>query len=166
MLGAAEEGERRLRLRYPLSNVNCLTAFERKKAPDPFSLGTPQRSPGSRAYCFAACQGSSTTPSPTTARELAPSASVAFPQTEQGRHPDLPFSPLYALPTGSSIYASTAASRLPPQDSRPGWNRFSFPVGLFHPLQYAGLSRRVSVPGFPPGFPRFSLSFLPDTLPF
>ncbi len=28
------------------------------------------------------------------------------------------------------------------QDSRPEWSRFSFSVGLFHPLQCAGLSRR------------------------
>ncbi len=30
----------------------------------PHVRGTPQRSPGSRAYCFAACQGSLTTPGP------------------------------------------------------------------------------------------------------
>jgi hypothetical protein len=29
-----------------------------------------------------------------------------------------------------------------PANSRPGWIRCSFPVGLFHPLQHAGLSRR------------------------
>ena len=34
------------------------------------------------------------------------------------------------------------SSRNHRQDSRPEWSRFSFPVGLFHPLQCAGLSRR------------------------
>jgi hypothetical protein len=42
-------------------------------------------------------------------------------------------------------YASPAASQRPVQDSRSGWSRLSFPVGLFHPLQHAGLSR-LSVP--------------------
>jgi hypothetical protein len=41
------------------------------------------------------------------------------------------------------IYASTAASRRPSQDSGSGCSRFSLPVGLFHPLQHAGLARRT-----------------------
>jgi hypothetical protein len=32
------------------------------------------------------------------------------------------------------------------QDSRPEWSRFSFSVGLLHPLQCAGLSRRSPSP--------------------
>ena len=32
------------------------------------------------------------------------------------------------------------------QDSRPEWSRFSFSVGLSHPLQCAGLSRRSLSP--------------------
>jgi hypothetical protein len=32
------------------------------------------------------------------------------------------------------------------QDSRPEWSRFSFSVGLSHPLQCAGLSRRSPSP--------------------
>src|ERR1017187_2074369 len=51
-----------------------------------------------------------------------------------------------AQPTDASVYASPAASRRPVQDSRSGWSRFSFPVGLFHPLQHAGLSRRTLSP--------------------
>src|SRR5208282_4644111 len=38
------------------------------------------------------------------------------------------------------------ASRPPRQDSRSRWSRFSFLVGLFHPRQCAGLSRRSAVP--------------------
>jgi hypothetical protein len=34
------------------------------------------------------------------------------------------------------------------QDSRPEWIRFSFSVGLSHPLQCAGLSRRSLSPVF------------------
>jgi transposase-like protein len=47
----------------------------------------------------------------------------------------------------TSVCASSATSRHHLQDSRPGWIRCSFPVGLFHPLQHAGLSRRT--PGCP-----------------
>ena len=107
------------------------------------------RSPGSRAYCFSACLGSSTTPGPFPARELAPDNGVAFPLTEKGRHPVLRFRSSIAQPTGASVYASPAASRRHAQDSRSGWSRFSFPVGLFHPLQHAGLSRRTPSPSFP-----------------
>src|ERR1035437_9061932 len=117
---------------------------------------TPRRSTGSRAYCFSACLGSSTTPGPAMARELSPSAGVAFPLTEKSRRPVLSFRSSIAQPTDASVYASPAASRRPVQDSRSGWSRFSFPVGLFHPLQHAGLSRRTPSPCFPPVplFPR------------
>src|SRR5215472_14277021 len=50
-----------------------------------------------------------------------------------------------ARPTDTSVYASSGTSRRRLQDSRPGWIRCSFPVGLFHPLQHAGLSRRSPV---------------------
>src|ERR1035437_2599166 len=90
------------------------------------------------------------------ARELSPSAGVAFPLTEKSRRPVLSFRSSIAQPTDASVYASPAASRRPVQDSRSGWSRFSFPVGLFHPLQHAGLSRRTPSPCFPPVplFPR------------
>ena len=61
-----------------------------------------------------------------------------LPADRTGSAPGSPFSQLNTLPTGASVYASPAASRRPVQDSRSGWNRFSFPVGLLHPLQYAG----------------------------
>jgi hypothetical protein len=53
------------------------------------------------------------------------------------------FSKLNSRPTDTSVYASTDTSRCRLQDSRPGWIRYSFPVGLFHSLQHAGLSRRT-----------------------
>src|SRR5208282_5630058 len=81
--------------------------------------GTPKRSPGSRACSFSACLGSTTTRDHPPARDSV-GVCVAFPLRKQGRHPDLWFSQLDTLPTDSSVYASTAASRLPPQDSRPG----------------------------------------------
>src|SRR5271157_2026992 len=70
-----------------------------------------------------------------------------LPTVRTGSAPGSMFSQLNTLPTGTSVYASPAASRRPAQDSRPGWSRCSFPVGLFHPLQYAGLSRRSLSPG-------------------
>ena len=48
-----------------------------------------------------------------------------------------------ARPTDAPVYASTETSRPPSQNSGSGWIRCSFPVGLFHPLQHAGLSRRT-----------------------
>jgi hypothetical protein len=53
---------------------------------------------------------------------------------------------LNTLPVNTPVYASPMDSRPPVQDSGPGWSRFPFPVGLFHPLQYAGLSRRSLSP--------------------
>ena len=82
--------------------------------------------------------GSSTTPGLTAARDLTLLASMAFPQTAKGRRPVVSFRSSIAQPTDASVYASPAASRRPVQDSRSGWSRFSFPVGLFHPLQHAG----------------------------
>ena len=78
---------------------------------------TPRRSPGSRAYCFSACLGSSTTPGPAMARDLSPFAGVAFPLTEKGRRPVLSFRSSITQPTDASVYASPAASRRPMQDS-------------------------------------------------
>jgi hypothetical protein len=45
-------------------------------------------------------------------------------------------------PSGILTSIRTTASRRPTQDSRSGWSRCSFPVGLLH-LQHAGLSRRT-----------------------
>src|SRR5204863_7633605 len=55
-------------------------------------------------------------------------------------------SKLYALPVAAPFYASDRTSRCAPQDSGAGWIRCSFPVGLFHSLLHAGLSRRSVCP--------------------
>src|ERR1700747_3227872 len=61
---------------------------------------------------------------------------------ERSRHPvPSAFRSSIAQPTGTSVYASNETLRCRLQDSRPGWIRyFPYPVGLFHPLQHAGLS--------------------------
>ena len=78
-------------------------------------------------------------------RPLANSANarVAFPSLVSGRRPrTVIFRSSIARPADASVYASSAASRRRPQDSRSRWFATSFLVGLFHSLQYAGLSRR------------------------
>src|ERR1700678_1106752 len=106
------------------------------------------RSPGSRAHCFLTCWGSSTTPSPAAARELTRFAGVAFPLTEKGRHSDCSFRSSMARPPVPLSTLQLSPSRATVQDSRPEWSRFSFSVGLSHPLQCAGLARRSPSPGF------------------
>ena len=70
-------------------------------------------------------------------------ARVAFPDLARGRRPGtVNFRSSIARPADASIYASSAASRRRPQDSRSRWFATSFLVGLFHSQQYAGLSRR------------------------
>ena len=70
-------------------------------------------------------------------------ARVAFLPSERSRRAvQSAFRSSIARPTDTSVYASSGISRRRMQDSRPGWIRCSFPVGLFHPLQHAGLSRR------------------------
>jgi hypothetical protein len=104
------------------------------------------RSPGSRAHCFLTCWGSSTTPSPAAARELTRFAGVAFPLTEKGRHSDCSFRSSMARPPVPLSTLQLSPSRATVQDSRPEWSRFSFSVGLSHPLQCAGLARRSPSP--------------------
>jgi hypothetical protein len=106
---------------------------------------TCRRSPGSRACCFSACAGSQTTQDRQTARGLR-GCRVAFVPSERSRRPvPSAFRSSIARPTDTSVYASSGISRRRLQDSRPRWIRCSFPVGLFHPLQHAGLSRRSPI---------------------
>ena len=78
------------------------------------------------------------------------SCRIAFPHVVQGRHPKLVISELNGWPALPPVNASRASSRLPAHDSGPQWSSFSFHVGLFHPLLYAGLSRRFhNVPLIP-----------------
>ncbi len=100
------------------------------------------RSPGSRAHCVLTCLDSSTTPSPAATRDLARLADVAFPLTEKGRHSVACFRSSMIPPASPLSTLRYDPSRDHRQDSRPEWSRFSFSVGLSHPLQCAGLSRR------------------------
>ena len=132
--------------------VSALRLSPSRTGLDSLAAETPWRSPGSRTCCFSTCLGSATTPGPASARDLSPPAGVAFSLTGKDRHPDLSFSRLNTQPDDASVYASPTASQRPAQDSRSGRSRYSFPVGLFHPLQHAGLSRRTqssTLPRFP-----------------
>jgi hypothetical protein len=100
------------------------------------------RSPGSRAHCLLTCLDSSTTPSPAATRDLTRRADVAFPLTEKGRHSVACFRSSMIPPASPLSTLRCDSSRNHRQDSRPEWSRFSFSVGLSHPLQCAGLSRR------------------------
>ena len=72
---------------------------------------------------------------------------VAFPAVRRGWRPKRVISEPNGSPTLSPVNASRAASRLPAHDSGPSSISYSFHVGLFYPLRYAGLSRRFpSVP--------------------
>ena len=124
----------------PLQNVHV-----RMMALSPSRTGllaqTLWRSPGSRAHCVLTCLDSSTTPSPAATRDLARRAGVAFPLTEKGRHPVASFRSSMIPPASPLSTLRYDPSRVHRQDSRPEWSRFSFSVGLSHPLQCAGLSR-------------------------
>src|ERR1017187_4669755 len=80
--------------------------------------------------------GSLTTPGPAFARE------ITLPPMLPSRHSQGVGARIYGFrssitqPINASVYASPAASRQPTQDSRSGWSRCSFPVGLLHPLQH------------------------------
>ena len=57
---------------------------------------------------------------------------------------------MLARPTDTPVYASSYISQWRLQDSRPGWIRCSFPVGLFHPYNmpvYPALSGWPSIHG-------------------
>ena len=74
-------------------------------------------------------------------------AGVAFPMHPQGRHPNFTFSKLNTQPADALCLRfdgglTTATARLKGQVVR-----YSFPVGLFHSLLHAGLSRRTPSPG-------------------
>jgi hypothetical protein len=65
-------------------------------------------------------------------------------------------SPETLQPAQFSVISALSTLRCHPsrdhrQDSRPEWSRFSFSVGLSHPLQCAGLSRRSLSPYSPHG---------------
>ncbi len=109
-----------------------------------------RRSPGSRACCFSACAGSLTTQGRRPARVSRSPPCCLPPKGDgvgalkgifeaQSPRPPMPLSTLQASPCDDTCKTQ----------GRNGV-AFSFPAGLFHPLQHAGLSRR---------FPRVAAAF-------
>jgi hypothetical protein len=82
----------------------------RLHAPACYCSQAPARSLGSRACCFFACVGSSTTQDSIDTRATV-SMNIAFPFWQQGRHPDWLFRSSIAQPTNASVYASAPTSR-------------------------------------------------------
>ena len=109
----------------------------------------PLRSPGSRAWSFSACLGSLTAQGPMVDSRFSARQRVAFPCQTQVGDPDWFFEAQYPARLCPCLRFDRT-SRSPPQDSGSGWIRYSFPVGLFHSLQHAGLSRRTVCPTFIP----------------
>src|SRR6266851_4131125 len=84
-----------------------------------------------------------------TEQPLANSVAAVLPSSisERSRHPDpSAFRSSIARPTGTSGLRFTGHLTVPPARLEARMESlFSFPVGLFHPLQHAGLSRRTPV---------------------
>src|SRR5207302_6905128 len=82
-----------------------------------------------------------------TEQPLANSVAAVLPSSisERSRHPDpSAFRSSIAPPTGTSGLRFTRHLTVPPARLEARMESlFSFPVGLFHPLQHAGLSRRT-----------------------
>ena len=83
---------------------------------------------------------------------------LAFPFSQQGRHPKPVISELNGWPAFPPVNASAASSRTPPHDSGPWPVATRYHVGLSHPLLHAGLSRRfLTVPHIPsPTYPTYT----------
>ena len=111
------------------------------------------RSPGSRAHCVLTCLGLFDYAGSSGHSRITRLADIAFPLTEKGRHPDACFRSSMIPPASPLSTLRYVPSRSHRQDSRPEWSRFSFSVGLSHPLQCAGLSRRSLSPNLPPNLP-------------
>jgi len=90
----------------------------------PFRVEALQRSPGSRACCFSACAGSSTTQDRLIARVYRGSAVVPSSIRKRVGVLIFVFRSSIARPTDTPVYASSVISRCLPQDSGPRWSRF------------------------------------------
>jgi hypothetical protein len=91
---------------------------------------------------------------------------IAFLPSERSRRPvPSAFRSSIARPTDASVYASSGISRRRRQDLKPGWIRCSFPVGLFLPLQHAGLSRRSTISGLNQAPERWATPVSSDSVP-
>ena len=106
----------------------CPTPRKRARGPYGYCLFPPAcrvvplqaspRSPGSRAWSFQTCVGSTTTQDRPEARASAPGR-VAFRFDRQRRRPDCNFSKLDTQPICAPVYASPDTSRCPVQNSGP-----------------------------------------------
>jgi hypothetical protein len=84
------------------------------------------RSPlGSRACCFSACPGSKTTQDRTGHSRFTWLSCCLPPTGMESASWTNGFSKLNIRPTNTSVYASVHTLRCTPQDSRPGWTRYS-----------------------------------------
>jgi hypothetical protein len=104
---------------------------------------TYRRSPGSRACCFSACAGSQTTQDRTIHSRLAWLLCCLPPLGTESASCSIGFSKLNSpahryLCLRFKRYLAISPARLEARMD----SLLSFPVGLFHPLQHAGLSRR------------------------
>jgi hypothetical protein len=107
------------------------------------SIKTCRRSPGSRACCFSACAGSETTQDRTIHSRLAWLSCCLPPLGMESASCSIGFSKLNSpahryLCLRFKRHLAISPARLEARMD----SLFSFPVGLFHPLQHAGLSRR------------------------
>ena len=112
--------------------------------PGPRSAGRASVGPpGSRARRFRACLGSPTARGPRAARAHAANG-VAFRPSQRRRHPgSAGFRGSIARLHVPLTNASPIPSRVPGAWLGVAVDRYSFGVGLFHPLLRAGLSRRL-----------------------
>jgi hypothetical protein len=108
----------------------------------PFRAEALRRSPGSRACCFSACAGSSTTQDRLIARVYRASAVVPSSIRKRVGVLIFVFRSSITRPTDTPVYASSSRDASRKTRGQDGV-AFSFLVGLFHSLQHAGLSRRT-----------------------
>src|ERR1017187_8878915 len=128
----------------PCMRALSLIAFSLRPAPHCSRAATG--SPGSRAWSFSACLGSSTPQGRTTLALFACGTLLPSRQSDAvgSLHPLI--SELNTQPTGTpvqrfkSILAATALAWLGARVVR-----YTFPVRLFHSLLHAGLSRRFQI---------------------
>jgi hypothetical protein len=101
------------------------------------------RSPGSRACCFSACAGSQTTQDLTIHSRLAWLSCCLPPLGKESASCSIGFSKLNSPAHRYLCLRFKRHLAVSPARLEAGMDSlFSFPVGLFHPLQHAGLSRR------------------------
>ena len=129
----------------PLSDSSeaCTWVVRPKPFPTGLSCGSlqaPPRSPGSRAWSFQTCVGSTTTQDRPEARDVAP-GNVAFRFDDSVGVPIAIFRS--SIPSPSvPLFTLRHAPRDAWCKTRGRVVRYSFLVRLFHPLLHTGLSRR------------------------